>query len=268
MKDLKNTIDHRTCSEEFRDEMLSRYPALENNIRLRRFFWHLLGYNNEIYNTKHNLYRVIENINIFKDETHRKYYDEFGVEDLRQMFRLLGHGKATDYRTKQGRVRYLLNPEWPEDILLLVIEEIDNILPPKRIYWMTGTKYGRKPTPSHNKSRIRTDEAKAILKYLDNVAERNYHIDRDVAIAAYQHIKDTRTGEALTWAQNTFKHVLDIPKPSYIQPQKSNRLFDEFGLQNLPKDIRSRLWPHWIDLDLRNCQLSILAQEFFVRFSD
>ena len=60
---------------------------------------------------------------------------------------------------------------------------------------------------------------------------------------------------------------LDAPKPLYFPSQrehsKTPRLFGT-GLTFLNKEIRHALFPHWIDLDLKNCQLAIVAALFNV----
>lgn len=257
-------IENATCDRTFREEVFSLYPHLRESQNDARFFWHAMFSNRPAKNTRSKLYEIFKELPL-PENSHWNLSQE-----LEQQFKKWGHGKsqlicdeAKGKKDKNRKTRVYIHSHWPVETMGTLLAREKRTLPIKseRVYWLTGNKYHRPGSIARPEPVSATAEGKFIIQYLDGVGARNFCIDKFRYSKAAEHIDNTRDDTILDDTLCHLKAIGDLPRPLYFQRETSSRVFARgSSLQGISSDIRAVLFPHWIDLDLKNAHLAIVAK--------
>ncbi len=181
----------------------------------------------------------------------------------------LNFPKTVFYEANGFKQTICADVEFDEKMKIEIEKEFSRLHKPNPVFWLSGRKQGR-PKMTENISTVRTDLAKPIITYLNRNRIQSYHINIKTLIEVEAHINATRSNEKVDGRLSqrfiAIQHaaaINDHGKPQYIQGWYSNRIYGwDYNLQGCPSDIRARLYPDWFELDLKSCQLAILAKKF------
>lgn len=246
-----------TVSKKTAEAIVEAYPILKNNVAFRSFFFYLAkGYH--VIDPKTGLHIIpYEVVATFAGPAYKNTGD-FLIAYRREV---APHFTFKNYSHQYKRCRQIITTGVPE-----IVEDIMTMQ--DRVYVDSFKVVTRRSKEEA------TREMKAIAKtliwvYTDARKIAEYHLGHRLAAFLdpmeehYQRgmqVASAHSVEQITLLSNTH----DMPLPIYRPTAHSPRPFAE-GLQFMKKEVRKVLYPHWKDVDLKNCQLAIVAAIFNIR---
>lgn len=102
-----------------------------------------------------------------------------------------------------------------------------------------------------------------MLDYLNSLPSNSFAIRNDDAGNAFDYAATKASEQSRNYHLRVLRMLCVNPQPRYGLSQKNNtvRLFGRgVSLQTLSTDLRRLLYPRWIDIDLKQAQLAIVAK--------
>lgn len=266
----------RTCSASFRNSLLSIYPGLGNNQGHWRHLSRLL-FAKDYNSIPIGIHQILRDYEAYKDFIgHRmsslKYINKFH-KDVFTYF-------VSDYSIKDHICR-TATVDFPDEVLELVKQELMSTSQKDRVLISNGNKVTRKTGAQLRKEDLSicnhtlklvtiTPLANKLLTYLNHQPPNRFNKVVDRVPEAMEALidKDSNGNFIIDFKEHLdqmkiLQFILDQPQPIYEPTISGNtvRVFQvNRGLQSIHSHLRHVLTQDWIEIDLQNAHLAIIAK--------
>lgn len=259
-----------TVSRAFRDALWQRFPELQKS----QSYWALTAYlmfwtTKSEHEGKLTISR--ETLASLEGKSARILTNNYsGISFLRSYWLNVWPFNVSDWSFASGLCRVVMELSWPPEIEVLLWQELNTLPEDKkdRVYLISGEPYSKKKTSALIKLEVvearqfiqTAKQSKELMTYLMDLRPNRFTRMLKNMNDALDVVK-TLSPEKQARELKILSRLSDDAQPLYRTSPNSPRIFPyRDNVLSLQRDVRKAMTKDWIECDLRNAQLAIVAK--------